>query len=60
MKIAAMCYPTDKSDDAVKTALRGELVGGKRVWLDNNFPDVVFESGREMGKRKITIWLDGK
>ena len=60
MKRAAMYYLTDKSDVATKNTLRDKLVGDKDVWLQNNFPNAVFEHGRELDKRFVKVWLDGK
>ncbi|MHC4122313.1 MAG: hypothetical protein ACYSSI_01965 [Planctomycetota bacterium] len=37
-----------------------QLMGGKRVWVRENYPDAVFEQGEMNGKFYITILLEGK
>jgi hypothetical protein len=43
---------------AVLDGLKGQLVGGSRVWLSNNFPDVEFAVDHR--RRTVTIFFEGK
>lgn len=43
-------------DKAELTVLKNQF----KTWLENNFSNYKIEKGRELGKRFVTIWLDGK
>ena len=42
----------------VLEGLKAQLIGGNRVWLMNNFPDVEFEIN--FRRKTVTIYFEGK
>ncbi len=50
----------EEKNKTVLEDFKKQLVGGQRLWLENNYPDAEFEIENSGNKPCVKVWLEGK